>query len=397
MKKNKASFVPLAIFYALIFMARGGFGSYIGLYYSSIKLSNAEIGIIASVGSFIGLFGQPLWGGICDRAENKNRILSLTLMLTALSIWFLPLSGKNFWLLVLASAFFGFFENTVIPQSDSIAIELAHNADFNFSLIRTIGSLGFALMAAVAGNIFSQNIFYIFVVFSLLRITSFFVSLWIPPVRGYKKEENLARLWDIFKDKKLVYIYLYVFLLSCTTGFFYSFHAIYSEEVGISRQLLGLGIMAGSFSQFPFMLFFDWLYKKLGIVKILLFSGLIFTIRWFLYAVALTPNTIILLWLLHGGNYMVLYLCLAEYVSTNVAKELRTRGQMVNAIILSGISSIFGSTIGGIISQAIGIGSTFLLSSVICLFAVTGFFIITRLKPEFKGDLLNNHKKELPV
>ncbi|NLW55122.1 MAG: MFS transporter [Firmicutes bacterium] len=378
MRIKRSSFLPLALLYAIIFMSRGGYFYYIGLYYSTLQLSNAEIGLLSSIGALVGLVGQPLWGSITDYAPNKNRILQLTLLMTALAVCLLPLSGRNFLLLILAAAFLGFFDNTVTPLSDSIAIELAHKSGFKFSVIRTIGSVGFAVMAALAGKIFARNILYLFVVFALFRLLAFLVSFLIPPVKGYRKEEKPARLWEIFQDKKLTYIYVYVFILSCTNGFFSSFHAIYSQEVGIGTELLGIGIALGSFSQFPFMLLFDRLYQRLGIVKILLISGMIYSLRWFLYATALTPATLLLLWALHGGTFIVLYLCLAEYVSTSVAPELRTRGQMVNAMILTGISSILGATGGGLCAQWIGVGSTFFLSALFSAGAVLSFYVLMK-------------------
>jgi PPP family 3-phenylpropionic acid transporter len=374
MKNKRSSFLPLALLYAIIFMSRGGYSYYIGLYYTSLRLSNAEIGLLSAMGALVGLVGQPLWGSITDYAPNKNRILQLTLLMTALAVCLFPLSGRNFLFLILAAAFLGFFDNTVTPLSDSIAIELAHQSNFKFSAIRTIGSVGFAVMAALAGKILARNILYLFVVFALFRLLAFVISFLLPPVSGFRKEEKPARFWEIFQDKKLASTYLYVFILSCTNGFFSSFHAIYSQEVGIGTELLGIGIALGSFSQFPFMLLFDRLYRRFGIVNLLLLSGMIFTLRWFLYATALTPATLLLLWALHGGTYIVLYLCLAEYVSTSVAPELRTRGQMVNAMILTGLSSILGATGGGLCAQFIGVGSTFLLAAFFCAGAVLSFY-----------------------
>lgn len=392
MKNERRSFLPLALFYGIIFMSRGSYTYYIGLYYISLQLSNAQIGILSSIGALVGLVGQPLWGNISDYAADKNRILHLTLLCTALTVCFLPLSGPNFLLLTLAAALFGFFDNTVTPLSDSIAIELAHNSGFNFSAIRTIGSVGFAVMAVLAGKIFAYNIFYLFVVFSFFRIIAFLISFMLPSVSGFKKEEKPARLWEIFQDKQLFYTYFYVFILSCTNGFFSSFHAIYSQEVGIGTELLGIGIALGSFSQFPFMLLFDRIYQRLGITSLLLLSGIIYALRWFLYATALTPVTLLILWALHGGTYIVLYLCLAEYVSTSVAPELRTRGQMVNAMVLTGLSSILGAAGGGIVAQLIGIGSTFLLSAFLCLGAVSGFYLLNKKSKGFHNHLSKDVK-----
>ncbi len=374
----------LAIYYSLIFMGGAGFYSYIGLYYAQIHLNNAQIGIIASVGGVIGLLVQPLWGSLADRSPNKNVILQVALALSAITTWLLPLAGADFWLVIAATAVMGVFGSAIHPLGDSIALELAQQEKFKFSTVRTVGSLGFALMAAIAGKIFAADIGYIFPLFFLFRVGAFFNVYFVPPVAGQARTKSTARLRTLFQDTKLVVFYCYIFLLSSTFGFFNSFHAIYSKQMGIGTELVGLGIMAGSLSQFPFMIFFDKLYQKLGIVKILLISGLVYTLRWALLVVGFGPATIIPLWMLHGFNYIVLYLSLAEYISRNAPPELRTRGQVMNAMVLSGLSSIIGSSLGGAVAAAIGIRATFMASAVLCSVVVCGFLIVIRWLPAFR-------------
>ncbi len=378
----------ISVYYSLIFMAGGGFISYISLYYSFINLDNSQIGLISAVMACTALVAQPLLGTISDKSEKKNGVLKTILLLSALTTWLIPLAGKALWSIIAANIAFSFFHNAINPMSDTITLELAGKYSFKFSRVRLAGSLGYAIMAAVAGWIFSYNIWYIFPVFFTLRILAYVISFFIPAVRGYKYSENQAGFLELFKDKKLVLFYSYAFILSSTFGFFSSFHAIYSKEVGISTALLGIGIMVGSFSQFPFMLVFDRVYKKFGIANILVFCGLAYGIRWFLYATSLNSATIVPLWALHGLNYMVLYLCLTEYVGFSVPKELRTRGQMMNAIVLMGLSSVAGGYLGGIISAVTGLRLIFEACAVICFLALIVFFIITRFYKDFRADAI---------
>ena len=162
-----------------------------------------------------------------------------------------------------------------------------------------------------------------------------------------------------------------------TQGFFFSFEAIYSRQAGISTSLIGVGIMVGSFSQIPFMVIFDRIYKRFGLVKLLVCSGMVFGLRWLLYSTVLSSGTILLLWAMHGFNYIIVYLCLIEYVSTNIPKELHTRGQMMNTIILSGISVIVGSYFGGMISTYIGLRQVFFACAVVCFLVVPIFLVLS--------------------
>jgi PPP family 3-phenylpropionic acid transporter len=366
-------------------MAGGGYISYISLYYASVKISNTQIGMISSVGLLVGMMAQPMWGTIADRSTNKTFILNTLILLSAGLIWLIPLADQSFYVILIAVSINQFFGNAVQPMSDSITLELAQREGFKFSTVRFIGSAGFAVMSAIAGKIFAINITYIFLLFCVMRLLSFAMALQIPPVKGVPKAHNEKdSIFEIFKDRKLVVMYIYLFCITAANALFHSFHVIYSEQKGISLELIGLGIMIGSFSQFPFMFYFDWIYKKLGIVTILTIAGLMNALRWFLYYYALNASTILFIWVLHGFTYIVLYLCLADYVSSNVPKRFRTRGQMMNAIVIIGLSGIVGSTLSGIVSTAIGLQNAFLAASAVCLTAVAGFVIVTRLLPEFK-------------
>lgn len=375
---------PIYMYYSLVLMSNGAFVSYISLYYADISLNNAQIGLLTSAGAIVVILAQPFWGIRSDRAQFKNKIMLFCIFMSASIIWLVPFSATSFILLVLVTLAFNFFQCAVGPVSDTITLELASTGHFKFSRVRTVGSIGYALMAAIAGKIFSIDLRLMFVVYSVLMFTAFFTSFAIPQVKGHQSDKKKVNLFMIFKDKKIVYLYLYIFIIECTMWFFYTFHSVYSKQLGISTQLIGLGVMVGSFSQFPFMIFFDKIYKKIGILNIIVISGFIHVLRWILYATVLDADNILFLWLLHGCTYIVLYLCLAEYVNSSVIKDLKTSGQMMNALILQGLSKIVGSMVGGELSSYIGMRYTFFVMAAVCLLATAGFVAFIKYSSVFK-------------
>lgn len=362
MNRKRSLFIVSSVYYALFFMAGGGFVSYIGIWYSSINLPNALIGIISSAGLLAGMLGQPLWGTLADHSKNKTRMLNILNLIAAALIWLVPASHSSFWLILASMIIFSFFGNSLMPIADSITIGLAKREGLKFSTIRLIGSLGFAGMAAVAGKILSLNINYIFAMFFVLRFSGGIVSFFLPVVEGHPREKGQRDSFlDLFQDKRLVAIYAYIFVLSSTMGFFSNFHSIYSRAQGISLELIGVGVMIGSLSQFPFTLFFTSIHRKLGLRLILIISGAVYVLRWFLMSYALNEFTVLWIWALHGCNYIVLYLCLADYVAEYVPARLQTRGQMMNNIVLLGASAVLGGTLGGLLADTLGLQTVFML------------------------------------
>lgn len=384
---NKNVFI-LALFYAFIYMSTGSFSSYIGVYFTEAGIGNTEIGILTSIGAVVGLVAQPLWGLAGDRSRTKNRILMLCTLLSALTVWLVPWAGTAFAPALLAMALFSIFQIAINPLSDAITLELSSKGIVRFSSIRTFGSVGYAFISVAAGWLFARHIDTIFLVTSVIMMACFFLSLGIPTVAGHQSgSSKRVKLTEIFKSKQLVVLYVYTLVLSTTMGFLWAFQAIYSKEQGISMEVIGIGLAIGSFSQFPFMIFFQKFYNRFGIRRILLFSGFIHTLRWCLYAFALTPFTYILSWVLHGGTYILFYMCLAEYVNKHVVKELRATGQMLNSMIQLSVGKIIGGMLGGLYVAQFGFHSAFLLLAGIGLVSTAGFYTVSRMFQVFSDKL----------
>jgi len=384
------TFLSSSVFYGFQFMGGSVIATYLTLYYSSIHLSTGQIGLVTAIGSVVMLASQPFWGTVGDRAKSKNRILLILTVLCASTIWLLPLAGRNFALLIVANIIFNFFLNASGPMADTIVMELSHRDGFKFSTVRMIGSLGFALMSALSGQVLAASIFLVFPLFSGLRTLAAGAIFAIPKVEGHAHNKpQAARFMELFKDKKLLVLYAYALMLSITWNFFGSFWPVYAKETGVATGLIGIAMMIGSISQFPFMYVFDLVYKRFGIINLMLVSGLLYALRWLLFGVALGPASIMFLMAMHGMNFMVIYLCLTEYVGHYVPQALQTRGQMANSLTLFGISSVIGNLAGGKLGETFGLGSVFIGSAVLCACAVGFLFVASKLVWRGKFTMLD--------
>jgi len=372
---DKKIFNTLALYYSFIFMAGSMINAYINVYFAEINFDYTQIGILSSAGSFISIISQPIWGTLSDKSENKNNILKIIIFGAVSTLWFTPLAGKNFMWVIVGVLLFNFFNKALSPINDTIAMDLSLKHNFKFSTIRLIGSLGYAVMTAIGGKIVAVNTVYMFYVCFIFMCVSFIISFYIPNVKGFKHGEEQKSFFELFKDKRLIKIYFYTFVLSSTTAFFQSFHAIYSKNVGIGLDVLGIGIMIGSLSQFPIMFIFDKVFKKVGLVNLMTISGLAHGIRWILYGTIFSAQNILFIWLMHGLNYMLLYLCLVDYVQKNVPKELHTRGQVMNTLTLFGYSAVIGSYFGGNMAKSLGVEKVFIICGFICISAAIIFYI----------------------
>lgn len=384
---NKRSvFLLSCSYYVVNFMGGASYTSFIGLYYASIDLTNSQIGFISAIAPVVSLVAQPFWGTLADRAKTKNSVLQICLLLTAVSVLLIPLSGKHYYSLIAAVALFGFV-GSFGPIADSVALELSRKVGFKFSHVRTAGSLGFALMSFAAAKILTIDIRLLFVIFCLMRVFALVITIFIPKIEGHEsgvQKTQKKGMLDLFKDRRLAVFLAFIFFVSCTAAFSNAFHSIYSRARGVPMELLGFGIMLGSFSQFPFMLGFDRIYLRFGIVKLLAVAGFAYSLRWFLYLFVNVYPVFITIWILHGMTFILLYLCISHYVHDTVRPELRTRGQAMNHIMLYSASAFVGSTLGGLISSSIGLRMTFGVCAVFCFCVTLAFVAAALFMPAFK-------------
>src|SRR5258705_9134457 len=61
-----------SIVYALLFFAVGTFFPYLSVFYRSVGLSLAGIGLIAALTGFVAVVAAPVWGAVVDRLRDAR-------------------------------------------------------------------------------------------------------------------------------------------------------------------------------------------------------------------------------------------------------------------------------------------------------------------------------------
>ena len=376
-ESSKGRFWMLSAYYFFIYMGMGSLFTYLPLYYAHRGLTNTEVGYIVSLCAVVGILAQPRWGVFADRARTKNTVTLIALGGAIVCVWLMPLTEGFKIGLFLAAVVYTFFQCAYQPLSDTMTLEICAKNGYNFSTIRAMGSLGYAIIALVAGHILVRDIRYIFYLYSLFLLIAFLISLPLPKIAGHQREGEKKRFLDVLKNKKLIVLYVYTLIIQGTMSFFYSFHVIYSSSVGITTDVIGGAVMLGTAFEFPFMILFPRIYKRFPVVYILGAAGLICAVRWFMYAYALNAVTIYFIWILNGVGFIVFFLCLTTVVSGTVEPALRASGQAMNALVF-GASRILGSMLGGFSADMLGIPSTFAIAGATCIMATIAFLIVAR-------------------
>jgi len=72
LKRSERYPFSFILFYSLFYMGLAVFGVFMPVYLEGLGYDNTDIGTFLSISSFVGLFAQPIWGVISDRAKSKT-------------------------------------------------------------------------------------------------------------------------------------------------------------------------------------------------------------------------------------------------------------------------------------------------------------------------------------
>jgi MFS transporter, PPP family, 3-phenylpropionic acid transporter len=360
------------VYYAVHYMATAVYIVFIPLYLSGLGFSRALVGALLAFGPLAALVAHPVWGLAADRSPTKNRVLFLLILGSAASILLFPVSPAWPWVffcIVLFSA----FQTPITPMNDAIALEHLTRTGGRFGPVRLAGTLGYAVMAVVAGFVARGRIDAIFPLYAGMALLAFLVAVRLPKVAGHQSAGPRVPLRALFRDRGLVVLMSFNFVLNLTLGFYYSFFAIHLKSLGADTTLQGWAIFITSFAEIPFLLFADRILARIGVRWALAAAGGFLALRWLLFSLVGDPVALMAVNALHGVTVIVLIYGMATYVNTNVRPELRASGQALNAMLCIGIARVIGSVAGGWISDLVGVRTVFLGLSALDFAAVAAF------------------------
>jgi len=383
LKQTSKAYIYFIMLYAFTYMGNAIYFTYMPVYLNHIGFAQTATGILLSLGPFVSIIAQPVWGMAGDRAKSKISILKILLLGSGISILFYPASTAFAYLFLLMTLF-AFFQMPINSMCDAVTLEYLENTRWKFGPIRMAGTMGFALMAVAAGALAEVNILGIFLLYGMVAGIALLVTFRLPPVRGHQSGRDKVPFWKLFRNGPLMVMMSFNLIIQVTIGFYYSFFSIYYRQMGADHGLIGWAMFISAVSEIPFLFLADRIIRRVKIPYIFIASSAAAALRWFLMYRVQNPYWVLPIQALHGLIFIVLVFTLATYINREVPKELKASGQTLNGLVTLGIARIIGSLLGGVLSERMGIRQVFLWNTLLVLLTmlVYGSFFIWR---EMKG------------
>lgn len=377
----KDSLVPLKSFLFSFYATNTIIISFLPLYLQYKGLNGTEIGWVLAIGPLATIFSQPFWGYLSDKYKTVKRIL-LICVISMLSVSIIFFQMNSLIAILITGAFFYFFSTPIGALGDSLAQRRSQDLGVPFGSIRTWGSIGFATSSLVIGTVLAktgiQHMIWPYLLFGLFAVL---FAIRLKDVKVSSEPVQISDVKKMFQNKPYVIFLLFIIFVCVSHRANDSFVGLYIAELGGIESYVGLAWFVGVASEaFIFATAGLW-FRKYHPMVFVIIAGIIYTIRWFLFALAESPFTVILLQATHGLTFGVFYLASFDYIARLVPRSLQATGHLVFFSVFFGVSGIIGSLMGGALMEAFG-GSTlyntigfFALCGTICL---TGYHIILR-------------------
>jgi PPP family 3-phenylpropionic acid transporter len=349
---------------ALFYCSNAVLLPYLPLYFASKGYTTVEIGLLMMVGPFVAIFAQPAWGFISDRFQTVKRVLGLLWVLAYLcSIGLFAAEGFPMTLTFVTLLYFFLMPSS--PLLDSLTIRAAEDAGVSYGSIRMWGSLGFASFAIVSGGILAafggvENLQWIYWGIWLFPLALLFflkdTKSSVPPI-------TFRSLSIVTRNRSFLWFLLLVFIMMLPHRMNDSFLGLYMSELGATEQMVGLAwAVAAAGEAIMFGLLYRYLHR-VHELALLGMVGLIYAIRWVLYAMATDPLVLLVLQGSHTFTFAVFWAAAVAYAVRSVPPELRSTGQSVLSAVFIGLAGIASGTLGGWIEERAGYELAYLIGA----------------------------------
>ena len=385
----KRGMLRLSTFFMVYFIYLG-FNNFGSKYFAEIGLSEGQIGLLTSGPAIISMCFMPMWGAIFDRAKLKKVVLAIVTLLAGLLLLLVdsmtdfsqldPITGRiaadatKFLPLFGILTIFAIFNQPIIPNSSSISIEYAQSIGKTFGPIRMMGTVGFQLGVLAVGLICALTLRHLYTYQAIALILAAAVALFLPNVQGHQHGGKKISPFATLKEKRIRLLLIMLFISGCTTMFYQSLFGAFLSFMNVSNGISSIITWVSVALEIPMLLFSSQIMKIQGVWDWLRIGYVLNGIRWvgFFAAARLGSWPLLLISQLPAVTATACLEFFPQlYVGEIIAPELSSSAQSMINITIFGFGKVAGGLIGGVISQAIGLDSMYLICGILLLAAST--------------------------
>lgn len=327
---------------------------FVVLYYQELGFTGTQIGLLSGLSPLIIFFSAPLWTGLADATRRHQLLMSLAILLGAITVFTLPLL-HTFVPLLCASLLLYLVLAPVEPFAASAAMFMLADHKDLYGRIRMGGTIGFGLASPVAGLLVQNyGLRSGFWAGAALFLLAFLVSQKL--VHGQSQAGHPARggARSLLTNPRWLLFMVVALVAGAGLTAVNSYLFPYMKELGASESTMGLALSVGTITEIPILFFANRLLKRLGSYGLLLLSMVVTSLRMLLFAACRTPGWVLPIQLLNGLIFPATWVAAVSYADENAPPGMGTTVQGLLSAVVGGVGAAVGGFVCGPLLESLG-------------------------------------------
>lgn len=345
-------------FYFFFFAAMVALYPYLAVYYQSIGLSGAQMGVLMGLPPLVSLLSSPIWGALGDATRRHHQLLIFSILCAILAALVIPQITVFAWLLPVV-AIYAFVSSPITALVDNSVIEALGERKDQYGKQRMWGAAGWGLAAPLMSKIIGVGgLRWSFYLYALVMAICLLVVLGMKINTSRADSGASSGIRDFISMRWVVFLGITLaggMCMALVNGYLF----LHLGELGASDTLMGFSLTVSTLSEFPFWFFSGYFLRRFKASKMLFFALLLQAVRTILYSYMGMPWQVLPLQLLQGPTFSLMWAAGVYY-----AKEIAPPGRSATAQglfsgIIYGLGGAFGALMGGWFYDSLGTGGMF--------------------------------------
>lgn len=353
--------------YLLFYAANAAVLPVLTLYYESLGVDGARLGLLAAIWPAGSMVGASVWGAIADSSGRHRFVLRIAIVST-IGTAQLFLLGSGFATLVPIVAIFALSLAPVSPMLDHAVVTDLGSRHHLFGRVRLWGAVGWGVSAPLLGMLVdATSLRIVFPAYAVLMGGLLAATLTLPVPGSRLGRGVFAGLGSMVRDRRWRFFLLTVFIAGTGSTMIHHYLFVYLNAIGGSGTMRGIALAVATVSELVVLGFADRLLRRFGPQRLILAALAAVGVRMLGYGFINNPVLALVPQLLHGTSFAMLLVA-----GVAMARELAPDGmgataQAVYSATHMGAAGIVGALLGGVLYRSLGPNGLFLASGTAAL------------------------------
>lgn len=382
---------------ALYWMTSCALAGYAAVYLQDRGLSNTLIGVTVGGAACLSMVIQPLAAQVVESISGLTVKKVIQALIVMMAVMFGVLTVIPVPVAVVVILYMGMntLNYCMPPMLSAMGMEFINRGYYlNFGLSRGLGSISYAVCAAVLGIVidrfFPGVLGYIYVVLAILLFLAVSAMKDLEVEEPTFQQEIVERekkpeesIWKtVCKNKTFLCLMIGFCLANMNNAAIATYTVNIIKNLGGSDTVLGFANFVSAASEMPVMLLFGYFMKKGNCIRLLKVSAVFFLIKPLVLVFANALPLVILGLGLQGLSFGLFTPAAVYYVNSTLIPEQRVKGQAIFSTITAGAATCGGNVLGGWLQDAFGLQT---MLWVCAAMALVGVLFVIGLSEKEKG------------